>query len=196
MILKIISKIRKSGYVVDTLPSVLWRCWLDGRKGIRPVKKLSGGVLAWLSFWSEMRTCIWPSWCHCHSLSLASVKSRLVLLFWYQLTQVVTEKWLLNGCVCVWLCCGYQLQPLCHNSQWKLKTNQQIIYTFSNLVIVHCSWLLWLKTINWKYIIKAKTLAETDPMHPDSITIQIVHILTYLRKRDTLNSKRCGFTNL
>jgi len=30
------------------LPSVLWRCWLGGRKGIRPVKKLSGGVLAWL----------------------------------------------------------------------------------------------------------------------------------------------------
>ena len=24
-------------------------CWLDGRKGIRPVKKLSGGVLVWLS---------------------------------------------------------------------------------------------------------------------------------------------------
>ena len=33
-------------------PSVLWRCWLGGRKGIRPVKKLSGGVLAWLSVWS------------------------------------------------------------------------------------------------------------------------------------------------
>jgi len=23
-----------------TVPSVLWRCWLGGRKGIRPVKKL------------------------------------------------------------------------------------------------------------------------------------------------------------
>ena len=35
------------------------------------VKKiLSGGVLAWLSVWSEVQTCIWPSWCHCHSLSL------------------------------------------------------------------------------------------------------------------------------
>ena len=33
------------------LPSVLWRCWLGGRKGIRPVKKLSGVVLAWLSVW-------------------------------------------------------------------------------------------------------------------------------------------------
>ena len=47
------------------LPSVLWHCWLGGRKGIQPVKKLSGGVLAWLSVWSEVLTCIWPSWCHC-----------------------------------------------------------------------------------------------------------------------------------
>ena len=31
----------------------------------------------------------WPSWCHCHSLSLASVKSRLVLPFSYRLTWVV-----------------------------------------------------------------------------------------------------------
>ena len=61
-------------------------------------KKLSGGVLAWLSVWSEVQTCIWPSWCHCHSLSLAPVKSRLVLPFWYRLTQLVLEKRPLNGC--------------------------------------------------------------------------------------------------
>ena len=53
---------------------------------------LSGGVLAWLSICSEVQTCIWPSWCHCHSLSLASVKFRLVLPFWYRLTWVVPEK--------------------------------------------------------------------------------------------------------
>ena len=46
-----------------------------------------------------MQTCIWPSWCHCHSLSLASVKSRLVLPFWYRPTRVVPEKGPLNGCV-------------------------------------------------------------------------------------------------
>ena len=63
------------------LPSVLWRCWLGGRK-----------VLAWLSVCNEVQTCMWPSWCHCHSLSLASVKSRLVLPFWYQPAQVVLEK--------------------------------------------------------------------------------------------------------
>ena len=64
-----------------------------GKKGIWPVKKQSGGVLAWLSVWSDVQTCIWPSWCHCYSLSLAPVKSRLVLPFWYRLTQGV--KWLL-----------------------------------------------------------------------------------------------------
>ena len=34
-------------------------------------------------------------------MSLASVKSRLVLPFWYWLTQVVLDKGPLNGCVCV-----------------------------------------------------------------------------------------------
>jgi len=27
----------------------------------RAYKKLSGGVLTWLSVWSEVQTCIWPS---------------------------------------------------------------------------------------------------------------------------------------
>ena len=67
------------------------------------------GVLAWLSVWSEVQTCIWPSWCHCHSLSLAPVKSRSVLPFWYWLTQVILEKRPLNGCCC---CCWYILKFL------------------------------------------------------------------------------------
>ena len=78
---------------------------LVGRQEGHPAnKKLSGGVLAWLSVWSEVQTCIWPSCCHCHSLSLASVKSRLVLTFWYRLTWVVPEKGPLNVCVCVCVC--------------------------------------------------------------------------------------------
>ena len=56
---------------------------LVGRQeGHLACRKLSGGVLAWLSVCSEVQTCIWPSWCHCHSLFLASVKSRLVLPFY------------------------------------------------------------------------------------------------------------------
>jgi len=49
--------------------------WQEGHPAC---KKLSGGVLAWLPVWSEVQTCIRPSWCQCHSLPLASVKSRLV----------------------------------------------------------------------------------------------------------------------
>ena len=82
---------------------MLWRCWLGGRKGIRPVKNWV--VRCWRGNLSGARcrlaTCIWPSWCHCHSLSLASVKSRLVLPFWYRPTRVVPEKGPLNGCMYV-----------------------------------------------------------------------------------------------
>ena len=74
---------------------------LVGRQEGHPAyKKLSGGVLAWLSVCCEVQTCIRPSWCHCHSLSLASVKSRLVLPFWYRLTRVVLDKGPLNGSLC------------------------------------------------------------------------------------------------
>ena len=31
------------------------------QEGHPTCKKLSGGVLAWLSVWSEVQTCIWPS---------------------------------------------------------------------------------------------------------------------------------------
>jgi len=78
---------------------------LVGRQeGHLACKKLSGGVLAWLSVWSKVQICIWPSGFHCHLLSLALVKSRLVLPFWYRLTQVVLDKGPLNGCVCVCVC--------------------------------------------------------------------------------------------
>ena len=40
---------------------------LVGRQEGHPAcKKLSGEVLAWLSVWSKVQTCIRPSWCHCH----------------------------------------------------------------------------------------------------------------------------------
>ena len=87
--------------------------WQEGHLAC---KKLSGGVLAWLSVWSEVQTCMWPSGCHCHSLSLASVKSRLVLPFWYRLIRVVPDKGPLNLCVRVSLklfICALFLWYLC-----------------------------------------------------------------------------------
>ena len=43
----------------------------------------------------------------CHSLSLASVKSRLVLPFWYRLTRVVLDKGSINECMYVCVCADY-----------------------------------------------------------------------------------------
>ena len=83
-------------FSLECVDAVGWQ-----QEGHPACKKLSGGVLAWLSVWSKVQTCIWPSWCHCHSLSPASVKSRLVLPYWYRLTWVVPDKGPLNVCVCV-----------------------------------------------------------------------------------------------
>jgi len=68
---------------------VCWAHWLDG---MRPAW--------WAAVCSKVQTCRWSSWCHCHSLSLASVKSRLALPCWHRrLTWVVLEnraaKWML-----------------------------------------------------------------------------------------------------
>jgi len=35
--------------------------------------QLQCGMLVWLCVWVKVQICIWPSWCHCHSLSLAPV---------------------------------------------------------------------------------------------------------------------------
>ena len=75
------------------LPAVLWRCWLGGRKGIRPVKKLSGGVLAWLSVWSEVQMiCIWSSWCYCHPIISCSRKIQNGLLSGAGLARLPWKK--------------------------------------------------------------------------------------------------------
>jgi len=89
---------------------------LVGRQeGHLACKKLSGGVLEWLSVWSEVQTCMWPSGFHCHSLSLALVKSRLVLPFWCWLTWVVLDNGPLNGCVCFTDHCRWQIpNTLCY----------------------------------------------------------------------------------
>ena len=46
-------------------------------------------------------------------LSLALVKSRLVLPFWYRLTRVVPDNGPLNGCVCVCVCVLVKLVKFC-----------------------------------------------------------------------------------
>ena len=79
-------------------PSVLRRCWLGGRKGIRPVKNWVVECCRGYLSGARCRLAYGPADAaatHC----LASVKSRLVLPFWYRLTRVVPDKEPLNGCV-------------------------------------------------------------------------------------------------
>ena len=85
---------------------------LVGRQEEHPAcKKLTGGVLAWLSVWSEVQTCIWPSRCHCHSLPLASVKSRLVYLLVPAHPGSPGQRAVKRLCVCVCVCVVIVKQP-------------------------------------------------------------------------------------
>jgi len=81
------------------MPSVLWRCWLGGRKGIRPVKNWVMGY--WHGYLSGAR-CRWfacsPADTTATPIISCSSKIQNGLLFWCQLTQVVLEKRPLNGC--------------------------------------------------------------------------------------------------
>jgi len=53
-----------------TLQCSVLQCFDAGwAMGIWPVKKLCGWMLAWLFVWGEVQICIWPRWCHCHSLT-------------------------------------------------------------------------------------------------------------------------------
>jgi len=83
------------------VPSVLWHCWLGVRKSIRP-KKIGWwgvGVVIRLERGTDCLHMVQLMPLHPKTpSSLASFKSRLVLPFWYQLTQVVLERRPLNGC--------------------------------------------------------------------------------------------------
>ena len=52
--------------------------WVAGR--ISGLWKLTDGVLAWLSVWSEVQMiCIWFSWCHCHPVVACFIKIQIGL---------------------------------------------------------------------------------------------------------------------
>jgi len=56
--------------------------WVSGRIS-GPQQPEWWGAIAWLSVWSKVPIFTWPSWWHCHLVSLASIKFRLALPFWY-----------------------------------------------------------------------------------------------------------------
>ena len=75
---------------------------LVGRQeGHLACKKLSGEVLAWLSVWSEVQTCIMAQLMPLPLTVSCFSKIQIGLPIWYRPTRVVPEKGPLNGCVCV-----------------------------------------------------------------------------------------------
>ena len=84
-------------YTTDSVPSVLWCCWLGGRKGIRPVKNWV--VRCWCGYLSGARCRL----AHGPADATAMPKmTRLVVPFLYRLKRVVLDKGPLNGCVCIY----------------------------------------------------------------------------------------------
>jgi len=62
--------------------------WKEGHLACKKIVVGAGMVICL----GCVQICIWPSWCHCHSLSLAPVNPDWFLPFWYRLTRKVTEK--------------------------------------------------------------------------------------------------------
>jgi len=79
--------------------SVLWRCWLEEHMACKKwvtrcwCGYLYGAGCKWLAYGPADATVT--------QSSCASLKSRLVSLFWCRVTQVVLEKKSLNGCLSV-----------------------------------------------------------------------------------------------
>jgi len=106
-------------------------------------------------------TCIWPSWCHCHSLSLASVKSRLVYLSGTGLQGSPGQRAVKRLCVCTssLFCLGLELCPNC----WAY---------FITLIQVECNVIT--STFALKSEFHPRQIPQKiDPFHDDiSIPIQ------------------------
>ena len=88
-------------------PSVLWRCWLGGRKSIRPVKNWVVGCCGCLGWGADLHIAQQmplPLTVSCSSKSRL-VLTFLVLPFWYLLTRVVPDRFQQSSktvvCVCV-----------------------------------------------------------------------------------------------
>jgi len=102
------SMLRKFQFSVvsEMIPSVLWRCWLGGRKGIRPVKNWVEGC--WRGYLSAARCRLAYHLTQLMPLPLtvscfSKIQIGFTFLVW--LTQVIPEKRAVKRvCVCVRAC--------------------------------------------------------------------------------------------
>ena len=118
-------------------------------------------MLAWLSVWSEMQTCIWPRWSHCHSLSLALVKSRLVLPFWYWLTWLVPAKRAVKRvCVCVSLTAVF----------WFIRRVSTVVVTITEVL---CCWYTAAWVVTLELVCSACYSAVTKGLSQNTVHIRV-----------------------
>ena len=152
--------------VIAIMPSVFWRCWLGGRKGIRPVKNWVVGC--WRGYLSGAReTCMWPRWYHCHSVSCFS---KIQIGFTFLVPAHLGSPWqraVKRVCVCVchcyhmwrltWLkyitCYHYHVLKLsCHHLVCAVLccTNSSYSPVFTSacqLMHIESVWIRWLVTL-------------------------------------------------
>jgi len=83
------------------------------------------------------------------TIFFASVKSRLVLLFWYRLTWVVQEKGLLNGCICVGYCNVLITVCLsvCLSGLWSMHKFRQSVNDYGDFIADIHQAFVWLKVV-------------------------------------------------
>ena len=93
-------KILLSNWLIYMFPSVLWRCSLGGRKGIRPVKNWVVGCWRGYLSGAMCRFAYGPADATATHCLLLRWNPGWFLPFWYRLTWVVPDKGPLNGCVC------------------------------------------------------------------------------------------------
>ena len=78
--------------------------------------EVRGGVLAWLSVWSEVQMiCIWSSWCHCHLIISCFIKIQIGLIFLVPAYPGCPEKEAVKCLsVCLSVCLSYLYTSLCN----------------------------------------------------------------------------------
>ena len=111
----------------------------------------------------------------CHSLSLATVKSRLVLPFWYRLTPVVLDNGPLNGCV-------WGVNKISIYLSIDISTCSGLMYISVPCLLVRCSEqsLCWPRSL----------VVSTDP---SVITVARPKSLTFTCPVLSSNSMFCGW---
>ena len=122
----------------------------EGHPACKKTEQWGAGVVICL-VWG-VHNCIRPSWCHCHSLSLASVKSRLVFTFLVPAHPGSpgqrAVKWV---CVCVYisvcLCVRYMWQLLPMQTAWHQRLMLLITSSMHRMLVISGQSLSWYVTI-------------------------------------------------